>query len=497
MRTNFFAGTDKVEQAQQKKGIAYKWLAIITVAIGTYMSTLDASIVNISFPRLTDVFHTDPSVVLWVSVAYLLVSVSLVFIFGKIGDYYGRKKVYAAGFGLFTVGLVLCTLSGSIIQLILARVVQAVGAAMTVALGTAITTAVFPPQERGKSLGILGATVSAGLLSGPVIGGVLVQTLDWRAIFYVTIPVALVGMVMALVCLKEQRVSEGRFRFDWWGAASLSLGLACLLLFFNIGGETGFGRPVVIMFAAVAAMLAAAFVIIERRVTQPILELSLFRNRLFAAGNVSLVIMFLAMAANTFLMPFYLIEGVGFNPAEAGALYASVSVAALVIGPISGWLSDRIGYRLLCTAGITLMCGGIFWLSRLGANATASDILPRLAMMGIGSGLFSSPNNSSIMGSVPREKLSTGSAMIATVRQVGMSCGTAIAGALFENRQAAHLARLTASDPGAVDAGSLALIGSYRDALMVAAIICVVAIFTSLARGGGRAQASLVQAGHK
>jgi len=480
-----------MEQAQKKKGLAYKWKALITVAIGTYMSTLDASIVNISFPRLTNVFHTDPSVVLWVSVAYLLVSVSLVFIFGRIGDHFGRKKIYTAGFGLFTVGLILCTFSGSIVQLILARVVQAVGAAMTVALGTAITTAVFPPQERGKSLGILGATVSAGLLSGPVIGGVLVQTLDWRAIFYVTIPVALVGMVMALVWLKEQKVTEGEFRFDWWGAASLSAGLACLLLFFNIGGKTGFEKPLVIAFGVAAIILVVGFVVTERKVSQPVLDLNLFRNRLFAAGNVSLVIMFVAMSANTFLMPFYLINGIGFPAGEAGAIYAAVSVAALATGPVSGWLSDKIGYRLLCTAGISLMCGGMFWLSRLGPAASVTDILPRLAMMGLGSGLFSSPNNSSIMGSVPKEKLSTGSAMIATVRQVGMSCGTAIAGALFDNRQTVHLARLTAADPGASNLNSLALIGGYQDTLLVAAIICVLAIFTSLARGGGRAQAGI------
>lgn len=470
----------------KNKRIPDKWLALITVAIGTYMSTLDASIVNISFPRLTDVFHTDPSVVLWVSVAYLLTSVSLVFIFGRLGDVFGRKKVYTLGFALFTVGLVLCTLSQSIIQLILARTVQAVGAAMTVALGTAIVTAVFPPEDRGKSLGILGAMVSAGLLSGPVIGGVLVEWLDWRAIFYVTIPVALVGMVMAIICLKEQKVSEGKFTFDWGGAGALSGGLACLLLFFNFGGETSFTEPLVVGFGATALTLIILFVIIEQRATQPILDLKLFSNRLFAAGNISLIIMFIAISANTFLMPFYLIEGLGFTASTAGLLFAVVSISSLIIGPISGWLSDRIGYRLLCTVGITLMCGGLFWLSRLDIDAGVTDILPRLAMMGVGSGLFSSPNNSSIMGSVSRNKLGTGSAMIATVRQVGMSCGTAIAGAIFASRQAVHLARITAIGTATSDANTLALVAGYRDTLLIAAIVCILAIFTSAMRGTAR-----------
>ena len=450
------------------------------------MSTLDASIVNISFPRLTQVFNTEPSVVLWVSVAYLLVSVSLVFIFGKIGDFYGRKKVYTLGFAVFTVGLILCTFAQTIVQLILARVVQAVGAAMTMALGTAIVTAVFPPQERGKALGISGATVSAGLLSGPVLGGVLVDLFDWQAIFYVTIPVALIGMVMAIICLKEQKVSQGKFQFDWLGAVTLSAGLAFLLLFFNLGGKTSFSEPEVVAFGTAAMILLAVFIIVERQVAQPILDLKLFRNRLFAAGNISLLIMFLALSANTLLMPFYLINGLEYDASQAGLLFASVSVSALVVGPISGWLSDKIGYRLLCTAGITLMAGGLFWLSRLGINANVTDILPRLVLIGVGSGLFSSPNNSSIMGSVPWDKLSTGSALIATVRQVGMSSGIAIAGAIFTSRQAVFLAHSTVS--GASEASRMALISGYQDTMLISSIVCVIAIFASFSRGTSRPQ---------
>jgi MFS family permease len=155
---------------EKAKGIPYKWWALLTVAIGTFMGTLDASIVNISFPRLTQVFETEPSVVMWVSVAYLLVSVGLMLTLGRIGDTYGRKRVYILGFTVFTIGLILCSLSQSIVQLILARVVQAIGSAMTVALSTAIVTAAFPNEERGKALGILGGVDSSGLLSGPVLG---------------------------------------------------------------------------------------------------------------------------------------------------------------------------------------------------------------------------------------------------------------------------------------------------------------------------------------
>lgn len=475
---------------KESKSNRYKWLALLTISIGTYMSTLVASIVNISFPRLTKVFNTDASVVMWVSVAFLLVSVSLVFVFGKMGDIFGRKKIYTIGFAIFTVGLVLCALSQSITQLILARIVQAVGASMTVALGTAIVTDVFPSEERGKALGILGATVSAGLLSGPVLGGVLVDLLDWQAIFYVPIPVALAGMVMAIVCLKEQKISADKWRFDWWGSITLSGGLACLLLFFNFGGKNGFGGPLAVIFGIAAVALVILFVFIERKTTQPILDLKLFRNRLFSAGNISLVIMFIATTANMFLMPFYLIEGLGYSNSNAGFIYAAVPVTTLIIGPVSGWLSDKIGYRLLCTVGAALMCGGLFWLSRLDTEAGVIDILLRLVMIGIGSGLFSSPNNSSIMGSVPREKLTTGSAMIVTMRQVGMSCGMAIAGALFIGQQVKHLVELTATTPITSDIERLALVASYQDTMLIAGIICAAAVIASALQGVAQKQAS-------
>jgi len=203
------------------KRVSYKWLVLLTLSIGTFMVTLDSSIVNISLPRLTEVFNTEPSIVLWVTVAYLLVSVGLMLSIGKLGDLFGRKRVYISGLTLFTIGLVLCAISQSVVQLILARVVQAIGSAMVIALGNAIITTVFPAQERGKALGLLGAIVSTGLLSGPVIGGVLLDALDWRAIFYVRIPVGIIGLVMSWIFLREQERKNTDTRFDWGGAITL------------------------------------------------------------------------------------------------------------------------------------------------------------------------------------------------------------------------------------------------------------------------------------
>jgi EmrB/QacA subfamily drug resistance transporter len=468
---------------EKAKGIPYKWLVLLTVAIGSFMGTLDASIVNISFPRLTQVFETEPSVVMWVSVAYLLVSVGLMLTLGRLGDTFGRKRVYILGFTVFTLGLVLCSLSQSIVQLILARVVQAIGSAMTVALSTAIVTAAFPNEERGKALGILGGVVSSGLLSGPVLGGLILDALDWRAIFYIRVPVGIIGIIMALILLKEQKDAETGLKFDLGGAATLFGGLSCLLLFLNFGGRLGFTSPLAIILVVSAVALLALFIVFERRAPQPIVDLNLFRNRIFAAGNISLIIMFVAISANTFLMPFFLIDGLGYSASRTGLIFATISFTALIVGPVSGWLSDKVGSRILCTVGIALICSALFLLSRLSIESSEVDVIIRLVIQGVGSGMFSSPNNSSIMGSVPREKLSTGSAMIATVRQIGMSCGIAIAGTIFTSRQVFHAARFSLENLSQDTVQRMSLVGGFQDTLLFAAIACSIGIFTSLARG--------------
>ncbi|MEE8353922.1 MAG: MFS transporter [Dehalococcoidales bacterium] len=468
-------------------GNNYKWLALLTVSIGTFMGTLDASIVIISLPRLTEVFDTEPSVVLWVTIAYLLASVSLMLMIGKLGDVFGKKRVYVTGFALFTVGLILCALSQTIVQLILARIVQAIGSAMVFALGNAIVTAAFPERERGKALGIVGGVVSAGLLSGPVIGGLLLGVLDWQALFYLRIPIGVIGVFMSWRLLREPPGKRDTGRFDWAGAATLFGGLTCLLLFFNLGGTMGFAAPLVLALAVGAVTLLVIFVRIERRAAAPILDLPLFRNPLFARGLGSMGAMFLATAAYVFLMPFYLLQGVGLQTSQAGLLLATTSATTLIVGPISGWLSDRIGSRVLCTAGTAIIGAGILLLSQLDADSTTLAIVSRLAVVGLGLGLFSAPNNSSIMGAVPQAHLSTASAMIATTRQIGMSSGMAIAGAIFAARQVYHSAQLAGENlaPAALD--RLSLVNSFQDSLALAAIFCVIAVAASWLRGGRQA----------
>ncbi len=440
-----------------RRGIPYKWTAMIIVSIGNFATALDASIIPISLPKLGEVFHTGPATVLWVFLIYLLVGTGLMLTMGRAGDITGRKRLYTAGFIIFTLGLGLCALSQNITQLILFRLLESVGAAMIVAMGIAIVTASFPSSERGKALGIAGAAVGVGLTCGPILGGFLIDALGWTSIFYTRVPIGVIGSVMAWTMLREQPAANPRSRFDLWGALTLFGFLTCLLLAVNQGQTQGWSSFFVLSLATAAVALLLLFLAVEKRTAEPVVDLGLFRDRLFATATWSHLLFYMAITAVTFLMPFYLIEEIAYSSTRAGLLLITIPLLAAIIAPLSGRLYDRLGSFLLCFAGLILTCLGLFLLSKLNNTSTAVDVVLRLAIMGLGIGLFVTPNTGAIMGVVGQQRLGTASAMIATVRQIGMSIGLAIAGTVF-------------------------VIAGFRDALLVALLIGALALLVSLLR---------------
>ncbi len=438
------------------------------------MGALDASIILLSFPALTKELHTTPTTIVWVTIAYLLVSTGLQLTFGTLGDLIGRKKVFVSGFAVFTVGLSLCAVAQNIPQLILFRVIQGVGWSMVISNGGAIVTAAFPGKERGKALGFVGGIVGFGLATGPVIGGLLVDTLGWRSVFYIRIPVGLVALALAWRVLKEQRALERRPGFDVRGAVLFFAGMSCLLVAVNQVSRVGATSPLVLLLAPAALVSFIGFWRSEYRAEHPVLDPKLFMNRIFLFGCVSLVLMFIAQSSMSFLMPFYLIDGLGRTARDAGYVLITVPICFLVMQPISGNLSDRIGVRPLAIAGSLCAATGFLLLSRVGPESSTLDIVLRLAVAGIGVASFQSPNNSSIMGAAPRERLGTASGAVGTGRQVGISVGLAISSAVFAARRAAYDASM---------ADNLALVNAFRDAILVGAIFTAVSIVTTLAAG--------------
>ncbi len=410
-------------------GSKYRWYVLATVFVGTFMGPLDSSIVNIAIPSLGKDFSAGITTIEWVVTAYLLTTSVLLLSAGRLGDMMGHKRVYMAGFAIFTASSALCGLSAGIGQLVFFRVLQALGATCMLATGPAILTDTFPASQRGRALGMVAVSVALGLTVGPFLGGFIVGHLGWRWIFFVNVPVGLLALAMASLILKEGHAAADR-RFDFAGSALALVCLLALLLALSMGGEWGWGSAEIVGLLAAAAIAGLLFIAVERWVEEPILDLSLFRNRLFSAANASALINYAALFVVMFLMPFYLGHALKASTQMTGIVLTAVPLATAIVAPISGALSDRIGSRSLSTTGLTVTALALFGLSRTSPERGLLPVAALLGAVGLGSGLFQSPNTSAIMGSVPRDRLGVASGLQATMRNVGMVLGVALAGAI-------------------------------------------------------------------
>ncbi len=448
----------------------YKWKAMFTVWIGMFMATLDGSIVNVALPTLTEYFKTDITTIEWVVMAYLLTITSLLLSLGRISDMIGRKTIFAGGLAIFTIGSGLCAISGSENQLIFYRVVQGIGAAMLMATGIAIITHAFAPRERGKAMGLIGTVVAIGSMAGPVAGGFLIENVGWQSIFYINIPIGIFGTAMALTVLRKDETTPGQ-TFDIPGALALFISLMSLLLALSQGQESGWLSGYIILLFVLSIVFIIIFILIETKARHPVMELQHFRNRPFAAANISALISFTALYNVILLMPFFLQNELGYSPEGVGIVFLAVPLVMSVASPLSGWLSDRTNSFLLSSIGIGISSVSILWLGYLSPTSGSIDVVLRLALLGLGMGLFQAPNNSIIMGALPKEKIGIAAGTLGTMRNMGMVIGVAVSGAVFSSRYVYY---------GNVGSSFLP---AFRDTYTVSAIICGIAMLTSLVRG--------------
>jgi len=421
----------------------HRWLILIAVMLGSIIAPIDGSIMNIAMPTLVKVFHAPMETVSWVSMAYLLVVSSTLLMFGRLGDIAGYKSIYQAGLLIFTAASALCGFSHTIAVLIAGRVLQAIGGGMLLSMTPAILTAVFPPTERGRALGMNAMSVAIGLAIGPSLGGFLVSTLGWEYIFFINVPIGIAALIWAQIAIPK-RSSRRDERFDAIGAVLAFCLLFSLLLYINRGSEWGWTSPIGLLMLIITACSLIAFIMTDSHRPEPMLDLSLFRIRLFTAGTVSTLLNFSAQYIMTFLTPFYLTQK-GMSASAAGALMTAFPACMLIMAPLSGALSDRMGACGLSTLGAAISALGLFLMSTLTLSSPVWQIALNLAVFGVGNGLFQSPNNSSVMGSVPRERLGVASSFLATMRNVGMVMGIAIGGAVFTSLRY-HFAGLAGFD---------------------------------------------------
>lgn len=411
-----------------------KWLVFASAAIGVFMSTLDSSIVNIALPVIMADFQVPLEVIEWVPMVYLLTVSSLLLTFGRLSDIYGRREVFCAGFTVFVLGSLLCGASVSAGMLIAARSFQGAGAAMIMACSPALVADAFPVSERGRSLGMIGTVVAAGLTTGPALGGFILHRFDWSAIFYINIPIGVVATVVAFFVLRGVGAPRRRESLDVAGALLLVLCLVSLLVWITRLQDWGLASLNGWLFPVLFGVSVGSLVRVEMRSPYPIFDPDLLGVRLFVWPLISAVLLFMSLFTVIFLMPFYLVHPLGFSMDKVGVTMMIPFAFLFFLSPMAGSLSDRIGSRLLCTLGMGGLAVSLFLLSRLPAAATVADIAWRLALTGVAVSIFISPNSAAALNAVEPRRRGIASGSLATARNLGMVVGVAVAGLIFNYR---------------------------------------------------------------
>jgi EmrB/QacA subfamily drug resistance transporter len=421
------------------KTIDRKWGVLIAIGTGSFMAALDGSVVNTILPVVRDAFQSNVAAIEWVVTVYLLVLSGLLLTFGRLGDLRGHRSVYVWGFGIFVVSSALCGVSWSSGMLILFRGLQAVGGAMLASNAPAIITGNTPTEQRGRAFGMVSTMTYLGLTVGPSLGGWLAHAFNWRMVFYINVPVGALALTFSLVFIPRDAPAEGVQRFDLPGAAVFLAGLTALMLGLNKGADWGWSSPAVLGLLAGALLLLLVFILIEHRSASPMLDLSLFRVPLFSTSTVSAVLNYICVFSLALLMPFYLIQGRGLDPAQAGLILTAQPVLMAITAPISGLLSDRIGSRLPGMLGMAVLAMGLFLLSSFGPSTGFWLVAFGLAVAGTGTGIFISPNTSALMGAAPRSRQGIASGVQAAARSFGMVLGIGLAGAIFTTNLARNI----------------------------------------------------------
>jgi EmrB/QacA subfamily drug resistance transporter len=468
----------EINKAQHK-------MILITVGIATFMSALDSSIVNVALPQIQTYFNKPMAIVEWIVLSYLLVISSLLLTYGKLGDMYGHKKMHLSGFAIFTVSSFICGISPNILTLIVARGFQAIGAGMLMAMGPAIIIAVTNAEGRGKALGVNAVAISIALTSGPILGGILTSALGWQSIFFMNVPIGIIGLIMCKKFVPNSSKKSNE-KFDALGAVLVFLALMSLLVPLSLGNEVGWNSPIVISLILISIVLFGMFIVVEKKSKHPMLMLSLFRNRQFTLSNIALLVSFVAQFFINILMPFYFEQLRDMSPASTGLMLIPIPLASLLVTPISGILCDKIDAKKLCFIGMAISTLGIVLLSFLNINSSIMQIVICFSIIGVGFGLFQTPNTYTIMNSVPQKISGIASSIQATMRNIGMVVGVAAVNSIFILEQTHISAALKLQGLTGKTLNVQAFTGAFRFTYIIATVIAAISAIISLASTYGK-----------
>ena len=462
--------------------ISRKWAVLLLVGVSIFMSTLDSSIVNIALPHMMQDLSTDVATVQWVVLIYLMTVSSLLLTFGRLSDIQGKQRVYVTGFSIFTMGSLMCALSPGPGLLIFSRAVQGVGASMLMACSPALVVDAFPEKERGRALGLTGAAVAAGLSSGPVVGGLILEYFSWPVIFYLNVPIGAAAAIGGVVVLRGMGPpASDREPMDIIGCLLLIAGISGMVICLNRLPGWGWQSLKIQSFAGLSLVSFGAFYFNGKYSRSPLFDPALFRIRLFLWPVTASAILFAGLFIMVFLMPFYLTYPCGFSAAHTGMVMIVPFLFLLVVSPVSGMLYDRIGSRFLCLCGMGALTASLFSLSTLDPSMGVFSVLWRISLAGLGTALFVSPNNTAAMSSVPPARRGIASGSVATARNLGMVLGIALAGLVFSSVYG------SCTGGSSLDTYTAAaqpfFMAAFDRAMQTGALLCLAGMGVTLARG--------------
>jgi EmrB/QacA subfamily drug resistance transporter len=430
-----------------------KWWTLGAVSVGLFMIMLDNTVVNVALPSMRRSLHMSLSELEWVVAGYALTFAAFMLIGGKLADFLGRRLIFMIGLGVFTGASLACGLAPNGGFLIGARIVQGLGGALMNPATLSIIAATFAPRERGRAIGIWAGVSAMALAIGPLVGGLLTEHVNWNWIFFINVPVGLLGLLAIPIFIDESRDTTAEQRLDVPGLATSALGLFSLTYAFIEANSYGWSSGRIIGAFVVAVAALTTFVLLERHQRAPMLDLSLFRNRTFGGANAAMLFVGLAMFGTFFYVSLYMQNVLGYSPVQAGASFLPMTILIILIAPRAGALTDRVGSRWLVGTGMTLLAVMLFYYTTLGANESFWALLPGLLIGGFGMGLTMTPVTAAAMSAVSVDKAGVGSAVLNSARQVGGSLGIAVMGAIV--------------------AGSSNYLTGFHDALRVGSLLCL------------------------
>ena len=457
-----------------------KWLVLTVIVIKMVIDGLDASMLNIALPSIGRSLGATSSAVVWSVSIYAMIAATTTLFFGRLGDMIGKTKLYLIGIVIYLISTIFSGTANSLPMFIVSRAIQAVGAACTMANSQGIIIMTFPEHQRGRALGFYGAAISIGTLAGPTLGGLIVAYMSWRFIFLLKIPIALLAVFLGYILFPKD-VPERKEKMDYPGAFLFVVALIPLLYSLQEGYSVGFTHVSILLCLALSIIAFIVFFIVQHRKTMPLLDLKLFKNPIYSIGISTAAIMQFSNASRNIIIPYYM-QGVLGIPVEIAGLYMSISpILVLIVAPVSGYFSDKIGSEKLALVGQIINFAGVALMMTLSKESPVMTLIAFFCIASFGSALFTAPNNSQIMSNVPRDKLGIGGSANMCIRNVGISAGLAFATAALYGGMSRYLGYNVVDyvkGAGMDDA----FIYGMRSAYLISSLVCVSGIIASATR---------------